>query len=73
LLRSDREWPRRRSTQCRDEIAPSHLTRLKKVSYAFSNATATSNVQRGTNGICQFKTLAKSMSELGHQLTFGRF
>src|SRR6266849_83525 len=36
LLRSGREWPRSRSTKCRDEIAPPHLTRLKKVSYALS-------------------------------------
>src|SRR6266852_2509549 len=25
LLRSGREWPRSRSTKCRDEIAPSHV------------------------------------------------
>src|SRR5882757_699699 len=27
LLRSGREWPRSRSTKCRDEIAPSHVPR----------------------------------------------
>src|SRR6266852_9677088 len=30
LLRSGREWPRSRSTKCRDEIAPSHLTRPRR-------------------------------------------
>jgi hypothetical protein len=32
LLRSGREWPRSRRTKCRDEIAPSHLTRPRRCS-----------------------------------------
>src|SRR6266576_3437411 len=30
LLRSGREWPFSRGTTCRDEIAPSHLTCLRR-------------------------------------------
>src|SRR5450631_2914208 len=62
LRRSGRKWPRSRSTKCRDEIAPSHLPRLRRCSTHCPNY---SNLERPARHKWHLPvpTLAKSMSE----------
>src|SRR5713226_1065870 len=66
LLRSGREWPRSRSTKCRDEIAPSHLTRPRWCPAHCPNLQQPRTCGEGQMASAQFKTLARSMLEMGH-------
>src|SRR5258708_21884969 len=72
LLRSYGERPCSRSTKCRDEIAPSHLTRPRKCPTHCPNY---SNLERSARHKWHLpvRTLAKSMSEMGQKRKCRRF